>query len=78
MLTTDEVDALLVELEPETRPAPETKPQRQPNIVATVIRRGVLIFAVTVIAFVVFGAVAFRALARAQPGRPPAALSVRA
>ena len=54
MLTTDEVDALLVELEPATRPEPEANTTRPPNIVATVVRRGVLIFALTVIAFLVF------------------------
>ena len=34
MLTTDEVDALIVELEPEARPAPEKKTKLPPNIVA--------------------------------------------
>ena len=54
MLTADEVDALIVELEPAARPAPEKHTKRPSNIVATVVRRGVSIFVVTVIAFLVF------------------------
>jgi sortase A len=54
MLTTDEVDALLIDLETHAQPAPEPKQKRQANIVAAVVRRGLLIFAATVIAFLAF------------------------
>ena len=53
-LTTDEVDALLVDLEPEAPSAPAKQSKPAPNIVATVVRRGVLTFVLTVIAFLVF------------------------
>jgi len=53
-LTTDEVDALLIDLEPEAPTAPAKESAPPPNIVATVVRRGVLIFVLTVIAFLVF------------------------
>ena len=54
MLTSDEVDALLVELEPEVRSAPETPVKPPSNIVAVVVRRGLLVFVLTVIAFLAF------------------------
>jgi sortase A len=55
MLTTDEVDALLVDLEAQAQPAPEPTPKPQANVVATVVRRGLLIFVATVVAFLAFG-----------------------
>ena len=50
-LTTDELDALLVDLEAHAQPAPEPTKKLPANFVATVVRRGLLIFVVTVIAF---------------------------
>ena len=54
MISTDEVDAWLVDLEVEALGAPAEKPKPQPNSVATVVRRGLLIFAVTILAFLAF------------------------
>jgi sortase A len=54
MISTGEVDALIIDLEHEARPAPVEPPAAHPNMVATVLRCGLLVFAGTILAFLVF------------------------
>lgn len=54
MIAPDEVEAWLMDLEVEAQRAPAEKPAPQPNMVATVVRRGLLIFAGTILAFLAF------------------------
>ncbi len=54
MIATDEVEAWLMDLEAQAQGAPAEKPAPQPNLVATFVRRGLLIFAGTILAFLAF------------------------
>jgi len=54
MISTDEVDAWLIDLEAEAQRPPEAEPASQPNAVATVVRGGLLVFTVAILAFLAF------------------------
>jgi sortase A len=54
MISTEEVDAWLLDLEEESKRVPVEERAPQPNAVATVVRGGLLIFAVTILAFLAF------------------------
>jgi sortase A len=54
MISTDDVDAWLIDLEGEAQEESVAEPEQQPNAVAIVVRRGLLIFAGTILAFLAF------------------------
>ncbi len=54
MISTDEVDAWLIDLEPEAPAELVAEPPAQPSTVATVVRGGLVIFTIAILAFLAF------------------------